>query len=92
MSIGMSDELSSFEQRAIIKVIGVGGGGGNAVTRMIEEGLKDVEFIAINTDAQALKRSAAASRLQVGVDITGGLGSGAKPEIVAAARKFITAK
>jgi len=81
MSIGMSDELTSFDQRAVIKVCGVGGGGGNAVTRMIEEGLQDVEFIAINTDAQALKKSPAPSRLQLGADVTGGLGSGAKPEI-----------
>jgi cell division protein FtsZ len=81
MSIGMSDELTSFDQRAVIKVCGVGGGGGNAVTRMLEEGLQDVEFIAINTDAQALKKSPAPARLQLGASVTGGLGSGAKPEI-----------
>ncbi len=81
MNIGISDELTSFDQGAVIKVCGVGGGGNNAVMRMIEEGLSDVEFIAINTDAQALKKSPAAVRLQVGAEVTGGLGSGAKPEI-----------
>jgi cell division protein FtsZ len=81
MIIGMSDELSSFDQRAIIKVCGVGGGGGNAVTRMIEEGLQHVEFITINTDAQALKNSPAGTRLQIGSDLTGGLGSGAIPSV-----------
>ncbi len=80
MSIGMSDEFKTFDQRATIKVCGVGGGGGNAIARMIEEGLDEVEFIAINTDAQALKRSPAGCRLQIGADITGGLGSGAVPE------------
>ena len=81
MSIGMSDEFQSFDQRAVIKVCGIGGGGGNAVTRMIEEGLSDVDFIVINTDAQALKRSPAGMCLQIGVALTGGLGSGAKPDI-----------
>ncbi len=81
MSMGMSDEFVTFDQRAVIKVCGVGGGGGNAVTRMIEEGLQDVEFIAINTDAQALKRSSAGTRLQIGTGLTGGLGSGAQPEV-----------
>ncbi len=79
MSIGMSDELTSFDQGAVIKVCGVGGGGNNAVGRMIQEGLQDVEFIAINTDAQSLKDSPAGTRLQIGADITGGLGSGAQP-------------
>lgn len=81
MSIGLSDELTSFDQRAVIRVCGVGGGGGNAITRMIDEGMQDVEFIAINTDAQALKKSRAPLRLQIGEDITGGLGSGAKSEV-----------
>jgi len=80
MNAGMPDDLPTFDQRAVIKVCGVGGGGNNAITRMIEEGLQDVDFIAINTDAQALKRSPAGTRLQIGADITGGLGSGAKPE------------
>ncbi|MEX2015703.1 MAG: cell division protein FtsZ [Candidatus Hydrogenedentales bacterium] len=76
-----ADDLAGFDQKAIIKVCGVGGGGGNAVSRMIEEGLSDVEFIAINTDAQALRKSPAGVRLQIGSDITGGLGSGAKPTV-----------
>jgi len=79
--VSMSDEFQSFDQRAIIKVAGIGGGGGNAVGRMIEAGLDDVEFIAVNTDAQALKYSKAGIRLQIGGDFTGGLGSGAKPEM-----------
>ena len=77
----MGDELSSFDQRAVIKVCGIGGGGSNAVNRMIAAGMKDVEFISINTDAQALKMSPASIRLQIGGGITGGLGSGAKPEV-----------
>ncbi|MBP7431667.1 MAG: cell division protein FtsZ, partial [Candidatus Hydrogenedentes bacterium] len=77
----MSDEYQTFEDRAVIKVCGIGGGGGNAVGRMIEAGLKDVEFITFNTDAQALKSSPAGTRLQIGSGVTGGLGSGAKPEI-----------
>lgn len=81
MVIGMSDEYQPFEQKAIIKVCGIGGGGGNAVNRMIEAGMRDVEFIAINTDAQALRSSPAGTRLQIGAQITGGLGSGAKPEV-----------
>jgi cell division protein FtsZ len=80
MSIGMSDEFQSFDQRAVIKVCGIGGGGGNAVGRMIADGLSDVEFITINTDAQALKSSPAGTRLQIGADQTKGLGSGAIPK------------
>ena len=85
MTVSMSDEFHSFDQRAVIKVCGIGGGGGNAVTRMIEAGLSDVDFIAINTDAQALKGSPAGTRLQVGVELTGGLGSGAQPGVGARA-------
>lgn len=70
---------------AKIKVIGVGGGGSNAIDRMINAGLKGVEFIAINTDAQALMKSLAPKRLQIGEKLTRGLGAGAKPEIGAAA-------
>lgn len=73
--------LRTFEDQAVIKVCGIGGGGGNAVDRMIHEGLQEAEFITINTDAQALKKSPASVRLQIGADITGGLGSGADPEI-----------
>ena len=80
MSIGLTNEIHTFDQNALIKVCGVGGGGGNAVARMIEENLRDVDFIAINTDAQALKKSPAGTRLQIGSELTGGLGSGAKPD------------
>ena len=66
---------------AQIKVVGVGGGGNNAVDRMIEENLKGVEFITINTDKQALGRSKATTKIQIGEKITRGLGAGANPEI-----------
>jgi cell division protein FtsZ len=66
---------------AIIKVVGIGGGGVNAVNRMIESGLKGVEFVAINTDAQALLMSEADVKLDIGRETTRGLGSGADPEI-----------
>ena len=69
------------QQFASIKVIGVGGGGSNAVNRMIEAGVKGVEFIAINTDAQALLRSNADIKLRIGDNITKGLGAGANPQI-----------
>ena len=69
------------QQFATIKVIGVGGGGTNAVNRMIEAGLQGVEFVAINTDAQALLRSKADTRLRIGDQLTKGLGAGANPEI-----------
>jgi len=66
---------------AVIKVVGIGGGGVNAVNRMIDEGLKGVEFIAINTDAQALLMSDADVKLDVGRELTRGLGAGANPDI-----------
>ncbi|MFI0349641.1 cell division protein FtsZ [Actinomadura sp. 9N407] len=66
---------------AVIKVVGIGGGGVNAVNRMIEEGLKGVEFIAINTDAQALLMSDADVKLDVGRELTRGLGAGANPDV-----------
>ena len=69
------------EQIAQIKVIGVGGGGSNAVNRMIEAGVQGVEFIAVNTDAQALNNSLAPIKLQIGEKLTRGLGAGANPEI-----------
>lgn len=68
-------------QDAVIKVIGVGGCGGNAVDHMIDSGLSGVEFIAINTDAQALKRNQAKTQLQLGNGVTKGLGAGANPEV-----------
>ncbi len=70
---------------AVIKVIGVGGGGVNAVNRMIDSGLRGVEFVAINTDAQALLMSDADIKLDIGRDLTRGLGAGADPEIGRAA-------
>ncbi|CDI49211.1 cell division protein FtsZ [Clostridium tetani] len=69
------------KQFAQIKVIGCGGGGNNAVNRMIEEGLKNVEFIAVNTDKQALMLSKASQKIQIGDKLTKGLGAGANPEI-----------
>src|SRR6202023_1117700 len=66
---------------AVIKVVGIGGGGVNGVHRMIEEGLKGVEFIAINTDAQALLMSDADVKLDIGRELTRGLGAGANPEV-----------
>ena len=70
---------------AVIKVIGVGGGGVNAVNRMIDAGLKGVEFIAVNTDAQALLMSDADLKLDIGRDLTRGLGAGSDPEVGRAA-------
>ena len=74
-----SDTLSNY--LAVIKVVGVGGGGTNAVNRMIEEGIRGVEFVAINTDAQALALSDADIKVHIGTDITKGLGAGANPEV-----------
>ncbi len=67
--------------KSIIKVIGVGGGGSNAVNHMFNQGIKDVEFIVCNTDAQALNNSPIPNRLQIGVHLTQGLGAGANPEV-----------
>ncbi len=67
--------------KSIIKVIGVGGGGSNAVNHMYNQGIKDVEFIVCNTDAQALNNSPIPNRLQIGVHLTQGLGAGANPEV-----------
>ncbi len=72
---------NGLDQVAKIKVIGVGGGGSNAVNRMINYGLQGVEFIAVNTDAQALLKSLAPKRMQIGEKLTRGLGAGARPEI-----------
>jgi len=74
-------ELTGEGNLAKIKVVGVGGGGSNAVNRMIEAGLSGVEFIAVNTDAQALLLSEAPIRLQIGEKLTKGLGAGGNPEI-----------
>lgn len=72
---------SAAEQAAKIKVVGVGGAGSNALNGMIEAGLSGVEFIAINTDAQDLEMSKASSRIQIGKNLTKGLGAGANPEV-----------
>jgi len=77
--------MDAQPQEAVIKVIGVGGCGGNAVDHMIEQGVQGVEFVAINTDAQALKRSKAHNQLQIGSGITRGLGAGAIPDVGRAA-------
>ena len=68
-------------QQAVIKVIGIGGGGGNAVDHMISASLEGVEFIAANTDAQALHRSGVSKVMQLGEGLTRGLGAGANPEV-----------
>src|SRR5690554_797013 len=72
---------SAPSSSAVIKVIGVGGGGGNAVNHMVESNIEGVEFICANTDAQALKRVSAKTVLQLGNEITKGLGAGANPEV-----------
>ena len=74
-----TDTLSNY--LAVIKVVGVGGGGTNAVNRMIEEGIRGVEFVAVNTDAQALAISDADIKVHIGTDLTKGLGAGANPEV-----------
>jgi cell division protein FtsZ len=77
----MSFKLAEYNSRAKIKVIGVGGGGGNAINTMVENELQGVEFIAVNTDLQALERSRADIQLQMGPAVTKGLGAGANPEL-----------
>jgi len=77
----MTTDVSPGENFAQIKVVGVGGGGGNAINRMIEEGMGGVDFISINTDAQALMLSQAKTRVRIGDKLTRGLGAGGNPEI-----------
>ena len=81
----MSDMMFELEKarecRARICVIGVGGGGGNAVNTMIASGMEDVSFVVANTDAQALEKSLASEKLQLGIDLTHGLGAGGNPEV-----------
>ena len=78
----MFELLDTDTQDAVIKVIGVGGCGGNAVDHMINSGLSGVEFIAINTDAQALKRNQAKTQLQLGTAVTKGLGAGSFKDLL----------
>ena len=77
----MFEIMEKDSQEAVIKVIGVGGCGGNAINHMISKNVLGVEFISANTDAQALKKSSASKTIQIGSDITKGLGAGAKPEV-----------
>ena len=77
----MFELMDSYSQNAVIKVIGVGGGGGNAVEHMVSANIDGVDFICANTDAQALKGSSARVTLQLGANITKGLGAGANPDI-----------
>ncbi|HET9471253.1 MAG TPA: cell division protein FtsZ [Usitatibacter sp.] len=77
----MIELLESQSPEAVIKVVGVGGCGGNAVDHMINNGVQGVEFISMNTDAQALKRNLAKTTLQLGTGVTKGLGAGANPEV-----------
>lgn len=77
----MFELVDSCQNSAIIKVIGVGGGGGNAVEHMVKANIDGVEFICANTDAQALESSTAKTTIQIGQNITRGLGAGANPEV-----------
>lgn len=77
----MTLEFDTLNNKAVIKVIGVGGGGGNAVNRMIEEGVKGVQFIVANTDVQALSASKAETKIQLGPKLTKGLGAGSIPDV-----------
>ncbi|NQY36940.1 MAG: cell division protein FtsZ [Alteromonadaceae bacterium] len=77
----MFELMEDHNEEAVIKVIGVGGGGGNAVEHMVSQTIEGVEFITANTDSQALRNSAANVTLQIGCDVTKGLGAGANPEI-----------
>ena len=75
----------SAEEHARIRVVGVGGGGNNAINRMLAKGIGGVEFVALNTDSQALHANAAPIKIQLGREITKGLGAGARPEVGSAA-------
>ncbi|HSF78246.1 MAG TPA: cell division protein FtsZ [Steroidobacteraceae bacterium] len=77
----MFELMDSYSQSAVIKVLGVGGGGGNAVSHMSQSGIEGVDFICVNTDAQALKHSKVKTALQIGCNITKGLGAGSNPEV-----------
>jgi len=73
--------IDTYTQNAVIKVIGVGGGGGNALEHMVANEIEGVDFVCANTDAQALRKSSATTQLQLGTDITKGLGAGANPDV-----------
>ena len=77
----MYELMENHNEDAIIKVVGVGGGGGNAVEHMLEQTIEGVEFVAANTDSQALRKSSAGMTIQLGSNVTKGLGAGANPEI-----------
>ena len=77
----MFELMDAYSQSAVIKVLGVGGGGGNAVAHMVTSGIDGVDFLCINTDAQALKHSKVKTALQIGANMTKGLGAGADPEV-----------
>jgi cell division protein FtsZ len=77
----MFELMDAYSQSAVIKVIGVGGGGGNAVAHMVQAGIDGVEFMCVNTDSQALKHAKVKTALQIGCNITKGLGAGADPEV-----------
>jgi len=77
----MFELMDTYDQQAVIKVVGVGGGGGNAIEHMVAASIEGVEFVSANTDAQALKRSAAETVLQLGANLTKGLGCGADPSV-----------
>ena len=77
----MFELMDNYSQTAVIKVVGIGGGGGNAVEHMVQQNIEGVDFICANTDAQAMKNSSAKTLLQLGSNITKGLGAGANPEV-----------
>lgn len=77
----MFEPMMEMSDDAVIKVVGVGGGGGNAVEHMVRESIEGVEFISVNTDAQALRKTSVSSVIQIGGDITKGLGAGANPQV-----------
>ena len=81
MDIDDNSNLTMMDGTATIKVIGVGGAGNNAVNRMLDQGIKSVDFIAVNTDRQALQKSKANTKIQIGEKITRGLGAGANPDV-----------
>ncbi|MDF4534747.1 cell division protein FtsZ, partial [Vibrio parahaemolyticus] len=77
----MFEPMMEMSDDAVIKVVGVGGGGGNAVEHMVRESIEGVEFMSINTDAQALRKTSVGTVIQIGGNITKGLGAGANPQV-----------